>query len=472
MVLARRQLIIIGASLLTVVLLVTIVYFFTSREKTPPAIFTLGNLPSSAPATATSRTSTSTQQLPPHASPVTTPDTTQYQAAVTVGYVRSNTFSLTIDAITRTIDRPSSKDIVPPKDGTSSILQLLGEDGSVLAQTAFAMTTAAILEGPQQSQNPTYALPQSSNRIVLAVPLPKQPAKVVIKNSVGTILAQQSFVWNSLPIDNSGLQATLRQPTVWTSILATLFQPIQVAFAQSSGDITLVVINEVGGEGNLDTVYAQAQAMTSLVEPWITFANKVRVVEITNKQSLGCVPKNFGLGEGFLVCPNSGLIASIVARQVPSWSAIIVATKSNCDCGSVGLDLPPITTVGGAVAPSTLVHELGHAMGKMRDEYLYQFGSSGNPDGPNCFDSQASCQQAISTYPDGQCSLGCSNSDGWRPSTLIMHNTYDPLDFGPVERCIMGKALAAISGDPYDCTKHGNNSGSSANSSLFYGWHR
>lgn len=390
--------------------------------------------------------------------------------AIDILYNRSPEFTLAITSIVKTTEDPTIDLFAPPAGSPYSLLQLLDTNGTVMSEHRFTVTTQTNVEFFEDTPREpiTHLLSESSNRFVVAVPHDRIPAKAVVRSANGALLSEQSFTFTSLP---SFTPHPTSSPLSWLERVKSWFSPGQAARAQAGGDITLVVINEVGALAQLDTTVAAARQIMA-AKPWSTFAANVRVVPVPNAISLRC-----GIYQGpstaYPICRDSGQIISVVAQQVPTWDGIIVATNVDCNCGVVSQDLSPIVAVGSRVTYTLLLHELGHALGKMTDEYLYQWGTTQGIPGPNCYDGQAACQQTATKFPGAVCSLGCNSITSWRPSSRIMHNTYSPLEFGPVEECMMGKALANIAGGTYPCPDDdpGGDDGSGGRND-FYGWRR
>ncbi|MEX0649549.1 MAG: hypothetical protein WD200_00945 [Candidatus Andersenbacteria bacterium] len=397
------------------------------------------------------RTDPFEQEESPTADDTSSSDTQPPQStdniAVTVRYQRGDSFSLSITEATYSPNQPTIAQYTPPGDSPYSQVQLLDASGSVISEYRFAISTRGILEGPN-IQHQTLDLPESTAYLILPSPQ-KQATHVRIMGANG-----QEFDRQALP--DIPITSLPNNPLAWLRQLV----PANV-WAQSGSDsrFTIVVINETTvSPSSVDPVIVVTRGILG-IDPWRMFAGQVDVVPIYNQSTLlGC---NVGSGQP-ISCKDDAHVMKTVAKEVPDWDAILVVTNLDCnDCGYVGETFPPIAVVGTAATVNLIVHELGHAIGKLLDEYLYQHADF--PDqqprytGPNCFKTIDECRAALEPYlgdPHGECAAGCNGGSNvtFRPATRIMHNTFIPLVFGPVERCIMGKAIAKGIGRTYECT--------------------
>ncbi len=390
----------------------------------------------------------------PTASPLPPKNLVDEKLAVTVNFQRSPQFTFSIADIKRTTGQVTIHHYTPPARAAFSIIKILDDTDQTIVEKPFYMATEAILEevDPQTPQEySVYELPSSSAYLVMDIPSGRTPARVELLTTNGTIYDEEVF-------DFSNLQSAVGKGTFWNKLARILagFIPASSVKAQSTSIFTIVVINEIGAEKYLEETTRDTRAMLS-IEPWATFhdANQVEVISILNKKPLGCTLIELLPGIGFPQCPNDGQIIAAVEEQVPQWDAIIVVTSANCKCGSMALHFPPIVTVGYNSTPALIVHELGHGVGKMQDEYLYKYNFKYKPYEPNCFLTRDACLAVVEDLDGegGECLEGCADIYQWRPANRIMHNTYVPLRFGPVERCIMGQAIGAVVGTEYDCYK-------------------
>jgi len=236
-----------------------------------------------------------------------------------------------------------------------------------------------------------------------------------------------------------------------TNEVETSVATLNISPCQPEGFI-IAVTNEVGAENRLDSAAATIVQMKNSLDPWKKYRNKIFVIKVPNSTDLKSQLLTTVGGQVYPRASQDALIINTVATTLPNWDSIVVVHPHDCDCGTVATNFPPITTFGSRFQTNLAAHELGHSVGKLTDEYLYQFGSTTGISGPNCFSGEEQCRAGTSQYPDAQCSLGCNRVNTWRPSTGIMHNTYSPLTYGPLESCVLENGIrAAIGQSPNGC---------------------
>lgn len=409
--------------------------------------------------------------------PYENPQVLPEKLAVDVTYQRGAAFDLEIASVARTQSQTTIQDYSPIQGEPYSILRVLDEEGRTILAKPFGISTSVILDG---IGIPTGPAPLDFNRISLVVELVgvAPPARVIVTTADGLILDEQSFTFRDLPEESIGTQS---QSSSSLSLLGKIarFLGAPDAFAQEDAAFKLVVINDRGA--SISAGMNAAGGMVSSLEPWSDFQDQIEIVPINNSQPLsrnltgptgetitrGCKILSF-LGNQYPLCEDDSIVRQIVQEQVPDWDLIVVVMGVPCNCGTVAAGFPRITAVGQAIGQEVLLHEIGHAIGKMADEYFGDRGVSG-VNGPNCFPNQQSCESALSQFEDagasgGICTQNCNNPSTWRPANRIMYNRYDIQEFGPIEKCIMGKQLAERIGGEYDCEGlRGDN---------FWGWYR
>lgn len=347
--------------------------------------------------------------------------------AVLVRYKRGPTFDLSIDTVARTSEPPTIQHYEPPFGAPFSLLRLLGENGSLIAEYQFAMPISGIGEGFDAPPEINIVLEETTAYLIVDVPSNTTVSQVQLVTLDGRIFDEQSFLLQTRAGDL--LQRFL-------SFFGSR------ASAQPSSQFTIVVINDRGVNG----VNGMAQTVRGItqIEPWATFADRLNVVPIQNRVDLNCVTTS----GGYPVCED-GRVRQAIGTINPN--VIIVLTSQACNCGFAPRG-SNIAIVGSNASSLLVAHELGHTVGKMADEYLYLHGNTAAFAAPNCFNSLASCQSALAPFagrPGGVCSPGCSTVSNFRPATRLMHNIPGP--HGPLEECIMGRAIARAIGATYDC---------------------
>ncbi len=365
----------------------------------------------------------------------------QASLAVKIHYARAATFDLSFSSIARTWEIPTVQWQVPAPGQPYSVLEIYDAADNKIGEHKFSMPTEVALEG--DAGNVAYALPESTLDIVAPVPPGAIPTRLKIVTDTGQTLDERSFVYRELPED---VPQASPVSSLWRRLLGN-------TAAAATEKISLVVINQPGAQSAVGTLVRATKAMVKTIVPWKMFADVTSVVGISNNRDLSCIVITGPNGSTYPACPNSGEVIRVVQEKEPGWSGIVVPLNVSCNCGVSFLG-SHIIAVGTRTTPGVVAHEFGHAIGELADEYYYQFNGNG-PAGPNCFDSEASCREAITPFldnPDAKCSFGCNNTTSWRPSNRIMHNEYQKLVYGPLEECFMGHSVADLIGRTYTCS--------------------
>ncbi len=394
--------------------------------------------------------------------------------AVTVTRHPAPEDSYTIDAIETTNTKQTIQYYRPREDSSYTIIKAFDDNDEVLIEEKFSLSTTAAsedfsLEDPS-SQAPTVTIAASTAYLVLPLPERRSAARIQILNEAGQLLTEKIVGSNSSrqPADSARRGYADRLASFFTHQLFRI-RPLQAQAPPPppAGKFTIVIINEADfpipdREGNLrntatDPAITQlkasyVRAMFIPLEPWNTLKDNIEVKVIDdNTTPLGCTM----IPEGFPQCFNdAAVIQAVQAKGIEDWDVIAVITPLPCNCGWVRApDLPPIAAFGARSSPAAFAHEFGHATGKMGDEYLYKFGNTASHNFPNCFTSLDECRQTIGNFPkfDAECRPGCQSVNEWRPSTRIMHNSYQPFRYGPYETCLLGQKIAEGAGTQYNC---------------------
>lgn len=356
--------------------------------------------------------------------------------AITVGYSQSP-FAIRIANLERTNSR-STVDMYAPADPQAAAyaLELRGAQGNVLQTIPFNVSFTALADSGDDPPS-GGVLQYNDGSLYVVTDTSSTVATVRLVSSTGEILDEQ-------PIEQSVAQ-----------FIGRLISS-NIAQAQGSDStFTIAVVNELGAAEHLDWTEYTTRAIRT-VEPWYTFRKSLEIVAIENPDtSLGCTEEDIGLDRPYPRCTSDGPVTGFVGQHVPNWDAIVVVTNTDCNCGSVrtGNPFPSIVAVGSKNTSALIVHEFGHAIGQMLDEYGYRFGGGGFPGEPeaiNCYESKDECTQATQDLAGAKCSPGCWKVEQWRPANAIMHNIVQPFAFGPIERCIMGRAIASRIGQSYE----------------------
>lgn len=180
---------------------------------------------------------------------------------------------------------------------------------------------------------------------------------------------------------------------------------------------------------------AQAIATFFLgIQPYLGVKDQINIYKLDNLTDLGCTYNCAGIQR--LICCSDATVSS-VAAAAPHDEILVVVNDAEYG-GSGSLDYTPcfdastiavtyndISGTYGAnwTAKHVAVHETGHSMAGLWDEYEYQ--QAGNyGDGPNCV-HDSTCALWSGTAGTG-CFAGCSYDGMYRPTqNSCLMNTFD-----------------------------------------------
>jgi len=378
-------------------------------------------------------------------------DKTSEQLGVTVSFVTSPNFSLSIGKVVRTYEQANIERHAPAEGEPYSELRLLDTGGQVLSASEFAVPTQMIVESEDFLEDPMQAI--AAGDVYLVVPLNQEalPVKVQIVGSGGQLFAEQDVTVTALPLEGGEV------PELISGWLADWGRKVAVSWrrlmgikeTQAQGSCSpCFVIAVLGDNGeSIANTMGAVRSMVDTLAPWSEYKQNIRVAPVLNRSDLGCggVPVSGGrLKPG---CPHSSNIYSALSGM--RWNAAVVVTQVDCpNCGSAVKGSRIVAVGRGSSRMGLIGHEMGHAVGRMQDEYVYKFGTSGSGRlyRPNCFLSSSSCQAGL--YD--KCESGCNGVGQWRPATKLMHGPVSN-PFGKLEACIMETEITRDLGKQASC---------------------
>ncbi len=159
------------------------------------------------------------------------------------------------------------------------------------------------------------------------------------------------------------------------------------------------------------------------VEPFKSNSDKFNFYFVDQARDLGCKLGCFGLDR--LVCCDDDKVKQVASQCPYDEVMVLVDTKKFCGASK---DYATVCTIEDPRAELVLVHELGHSLGGLGDEYDY--GVEGFYDVANC-DTSSYCEK-WSGVEGTDCFEGCGYTNLFRPTDKdSLMNIYIP-KFGPV----------------------------------------
>ncbi|MBI1834165.1 MAG: hypothetical protein HYR90_05070 [Candidatus Andersenbacteria bacterium] len=389
------------------------------------------------------------------ATPTLPPTSVGQNLEVTVTFTRTPQFTFHIESVGFTGDAPNVADFDPRNGDRFFNVNVIGTSNQTIATYPTMIATTEIAENATSAQ----IRPYDNSRARIILPATTTPLTgVELRSVTGALLDSQTISSSEISLlDIKRKLAALRGAfTGWRPVVLAQDIPLddpcqalapvdpETGQPRSLSHYTIAITNEGTTKSEeevkviLEQIETQADAMISTISPWSLYAPCIDAVIAVNDQTFGdCV-----LTQGaFPSCPNQ----KTVPRQDGDVS-IVVHLDTPCDCTTTPENFPAYTVVGTGISTNMLAHALGHATGKMTDEYLYQQNNTYSLPGKNCFPTQEACSSFASSSGIGiECTSGCSTVEEYRPSTAIMHKTMTGT-YGEFETCILRNKLARAIG--------------------------
>ncbi|MBI2138317.1 hypothetical protein HYU13_01910 [Candidatus Woesearchaeota archaeon] len=179
-------------------------------------------------------------------------------------------------------------------------------------------------------------------------------------------------------------------------------------------------------------------------EPFSLNREKINIHRIDRFEDLGCTVGDYVKCDEFLVkkaasfCPNDFVIILVSRTKIADFLRPIRSSSVS--------NMAKINT---ADNPSVLLHEIGHAIGGLADEYVdeqyYRNAGLNIPSFPNC--DVSSCSKWAGIEGTG-CFSGCSLNEFYRPTDNSIMRSLQVKRFGPRNEDILIKRLKKYSGAP------------------------
>ena len=486
----RRVLLIIGGVvvvlvLLMVVILAAVLLLWRSAGVDEP-LFDFGNLPFAGERAADESTvATGDEVVIPEVSPApspspvsTTSETGRDNLLVEVRYVQGTAFDLEITDVRKTDGPENVRFFAPAPDGPFSTVRVVGPAGQTIYSSSFSIPTTIILDSSDDTPQSVEALTDHTETLIVSLAGAVTPVAVELLTAGNQVLDREDFSFDQLPrkdaesivhlpdevsldfgqssrqgFDTTGSLSSER--SFLCGVVQWLKRPFALAQeapeepeapAEPKETFKIVVANAGVSNATVDLIRGQVDTMVAEISPWSIYKDRVVVVTFSGRVP-GCEAKTFpGLGT-YPVCQDKAAVMAAIQKFHPDVDAVVAVANVPCSCGVVFS--APIAAVGVKAGYGLIAHELGHAVGYMVDEYFYKVGKNA-PNGPNCFPSAAACEEATRDFPTAECSAGCNRAirtASYRPASLLMHNEYDDLRFGPLEHCLMEQRIVAALGE-------------------------
>ncbi len=200
--------------------------------------------------------------------------------------------------------------------------------------------------------------------------------------------------------------------------LNELCKPIKYDNESLDNKINIVFVPS-NFNGDMDFFKQKAQDVWNLMqqhEPFDPSINNLNIFYVPKESGDYCDLNCSGVQR--LLCCKADTALSISSECTTEKQTIVIHNDSNYGGGGfIGVDMSTITAHPSS--PKIAIHELGHSLFKLGDEYI---SSSSNPsDSPNCDYSSCSKWSSMIGYNEVDCSANsCANGEYYASETTIM----------------------------------------------------
>jgi len=331
-------------------------------------------------------------------------------------------------------------------------LQLIDKQNNVVSKLTFSIPNkiAGILpppEGEQRNLNPDDLILKKVD-FTLTIPFVESAKTLRILDPQAKVIVTQDLV-NVPIIDNKpnfdsipGANTPKKQGG-----LLDLFSPNALAQSSDGNDGKLDITFISNGYSDMNQFHNDVNRMKAYLltfDPFKTRASQILFHMVDNTVDLEC---KHGIIRTILICNYSKVIGEVNTSGVP-YDLVAVVVNDNVLGGSSVA--PILYSYNGQDGPQVFVHELGHALGDLWDEYATgaEDGLITNKVSKNCYQGTPLADTEVwKGAPPSEYRKGCGTFQNWHRSSLssIMKNHMLPF-FNQVSIQILNEAIDSYTG--------------------------
>ena len=278
--------------------------------------------------------------------------------------------------------------------------------------------------------------------------IPDPPPLDPSQQSSEVILKKINFVI-TLPFSSSAANVQVISPegaVIDSRIIEAAVTNNQIsagmAADRASGKLNIAFISE--GYSDMNQFHSDVdkfKANLLTYEPFKSRASQIQFNNIDNSDDLGCY--RWPGMDRLLVCDNGKVLEKVNNSGTPYDQVAVIVNDSNYG-GSGGSGVP--VAYNGEWGAQIFVHELGHSLGNLYDEYvLYSGGDANNLLNRNCYESSPSTE----VWPDtdtSQYRKECKYENWYRSSPTSIMRDITIRFFNPASMALLNERLDYFAG--------------------------
>lgn len=323
----------------------------------------------------------------------------------------------------------------PPSNGY--LAQIVDDAGTVLYAQAFAIPDTLHVDPPAQT---TFSASDiyhtlTEQDFILSLPASSKAKTLNIKDPSGAVIASQRI--NLLSLKSS-----------FIGKLSSLFPAVWAADNNGVLDLAFVSVKYTDmAKFNTDTDH-----MVTNLTNYVPFKDRGRdfkAYKIENTDDLGCKKESYS-GTSVYNCPLDKVTKRVIDAQKPYDVIIVLIDDGFTSTTITGEGITPLITLRNrttsqnpASPEQAFVHEIGHAVGNLRDEYIADSsdGTSDSKTHANCYAGSPPVAEWASLVQTNEYKQGCLHPNWYRSSENSVMNSTNSTSYNKVSQMLLGKAL-------------------------------
>lgn len=316
-------------------------------------------------------------------------------------------------------------------------LLLLNKNGKVISSTPFEVVNEVeeIIPLPGEETN-NQEVKFNNFNLVVTIPWNSEGTSIQIKNMSGDVLIA-STLGNLQVIPATKEYVTAQPADSSTSMLSKMVSQVSGPPPINYLDVVFIS-NGYTTSADFDQYHQQVTQMSNYLltyEPFTSHSSLIRFSSIDNFNDLSCVQSG-----RLITCDEAKVFQAVNSIGVPYDKVVVVDNKTTYG-GSGGVIA---VTYNGEWQNEVFVHEFGHVLGNLEDEYIKQ-SINNDPNvyvRANCFRGTPPNVMWQGVVQSNEYYPGCNYPDWYRSSETSLMRDITSEFFNPISQRELIQAIA------------------------------